>query len=292
MTCRVCGGEVNREDRVCRHCGAALPLAKGNSRPRGMYGMIAAVLSGLALLCVGVVLLFYFVLRDLGGEQTQQPDDQTVESQGEPADDAVETIRLPDTSAQGAGEPAEETQTEQSEEAPAVTLTLSASELSLRPGTQSGLSVSVDAPSGMEVYVFWSSSDPSVAEIDSSGMVTAIAEGECVMTASSGEYSATCQVRVSADAGEAGYLLPSDTRLLTQSDLEGMTREEVQLARNEIFARHGRVFQTASIQAYFDACAWYVPDPDYDEDEPGALSEIEQANVRFLVEYETSQGWR
>lgn len=38
-------------------------------------------------------------------------------------------------------------------------------------------------------------------------------------------------------AETAHYLLPSDSRLITESDLQGMSREDVALARNEIYAR-------------------------------------------------------
>ena len=50
------------------------------------------------------------------------------------------------------------------------------------------------------------------------------------------------------------YILPdSATRRLTQADVAGLTWEQCCLARNEIYARHGRIFQTKQIAAYFEA---------------------------------------
>lgn len=67
-------------------------------------------------------------------------------------------------------------------------------------------------------------------------------------------------------AETAHYLLPSDSRLITESDLQGMSREDVALARNEIYARHGRTFRNETYQAYFDSQSWYTPDPNYSDD--------------------------
>lgn len=64
--------------------------------------------------------------------------------------------------------------------------------------------------------------------------------------ASDGEFAVT------------GYILPnSSTEYLTWEDYAALSRWELVLARNEIFARHGRRFQNQDIQAYFDSCSWY-----------------------------------
>ena len=86
-----------------------------------------------------------------------------------------------------------------------------------------------------------------------------------------------------------GYILPdSTTRRLTQADVAGLTWEQCCLARNEIYARHGRIFQTPQIAAYFEAQSWYhgtVPGTSFDSN---TLSPIEHANADFLANYETA----
>lgn len=102
-------------------------------------------------------------------------------------------------------------------------------------------------------------------------------------------YADACQ----AAAAQSGYVLPgSDSRYLREDDLRGLTAEECRLARNEIFARHGRRFEDPSLQTYFDACSWYtgtVAAEDFDE---SVFNEYEAANVAFIREYETAMGYR
>lgn len=60
------------------------------------------------------------------------------------------------------------------------------------------------------------------------------------------------------DASE--YILPeSNTRLLTEADLNGLSKEELRLARNEIFARYGMIFGVEDLDSYFGAKSWYEP---------------------------------
>ena len=86
-----------------------------------------------------------------------------------------------------------------------------------------------------------------------------------------------------------GYILPdSATRRLTQVDVADLTWEQCCLARNEIYARHGRIFQTKQIAAYFEAQSWYhgtVPGASFDNN---MLSPIEHANADFLTSYENA----
>jgi len=83
------------------------------------------------------------------------------------------------------------------------------------------------------------------------------------------------------------YILPySDSEYLTENDLDGMTSDELRLARNEIYARYGRRFNDESLQRYFDDCSWYTGtiDPeDFDED---VLNQYEKKNLELIVNYE------
>ena len=52
---------------------------------------------------------------------------------------------------------------------------------------------------------------------------------------------------------EEEYILPdSDKKRVTNSDLKSLSSRELQLARNEIYARHGRKFDTSWIRSYFE----------------------------------------
>ena len=106
-------------------------------------------------------------------------------------------------------------------------------------------------------------------------------------TAPDGAAAATPTPTPTPSAGS--YILPdSAARRLTQADVANLTWEQCCLARNEIFARHGRIFQTPQIAAYFEAQSWYhgtVPGASFDNN---SLSPTERANADFLANYENA----
>lgn len=80
----------------------------------------------------------------------------------------------------------------------------------------------------------------------------------------------------------------SDSRYLTGADLRWMTKADAQMAINEIFARKGRLFKSAEIQAYFDSKSWYygyISPEDFNE---SVFNSYEKYNLKFLAEYKDS----
>lgn len=93
---------------------------------------------------------------------------------------------------------------------------------------------------------------------------------------------------------ESPYILPdSDSMYLTRADLEGFTQYECRLARNELYARHGRKFNAADLQNYFNNCEWYTgriePEDFHDET---MLNAYELANRDLIVQYEKDMGYQ
>ncbi|WP_238882432.1 YARHG domain-containing protein [Clostridium sp. YIM B02551] len=74
-------------------------------------------------------------------------------------------------------------------------------------------------------------------------------------------------------------------RYLTDGDLMWLSKEELGIARNEIFARHGYVFKMDEYKNYFNSKSWYVPNPNYDGSD-SALNEYEIANYKLIQEWE------
>lgn len=90
----------------------------------------------------------------------------------------------------------------------------------------------------------------------------------------------------SSDADD-DYILPdSDTKKLTNSDLAGLDADELELARNEIYARAGRRFNTDYIQDYFDDKWWYVGTIEPEDFTEDMLNDVEKYNVNFIRNYE------
>ncbi|WP_308769500.1 Ig-like domain-containing protein [uncultured Bacteroides sp.] len=80
-------------------------------------------------------------------------------------------------------------------------IALSSSSLSLKEGESQILTAAIIPNDATERTVSWSSSDPSVATVSSSGEVTAIRAGSCTIKASAGGKSASCTVTVTTDSG-------------------------------------------------------------------------------------------
>jgi len=59
--------------------------------------------------------------------------------------------------------------------------------------------------------------------------------------------------------------------------------EDLRVLRNEIYARHGRIFKDVKLQKYFAAQAWYKPNADFKDDQ---LNEIEVKNLAKIREAE------
>jgi len=85
------------------------------------------------------------------------------------------------------------------------------------------------------------------------------------------------------DKVDIDYILHnSSTEELKESDLGNLTKQQLTLARNEVFARHGFVFNTEYIKNYFESKSWYQTDPSY----KGELSSMEKFNVEVIKKVE------
>lgn len=77
----------------------------------------------------------------------------------------------------------------------------------------------------------------------------------------------------------------SNTRLLTANELTALTEEELQIANNEIFARHGRKFEDEKMKMYFESKSWYngtIEIQEFDTQYESILSDVEKANVQLI----------
>ena len=122
---------------------------------------------------------------------------------------------------------------------------------------------------------------------------TAYIQWEQTVLADSNELISIWENASQIDDNSEDYILPrSDTRYISESELSGLTREEVRTAVNELYARHGRRFNEASWQAYFDSKSWYVPMVDPDDFSESVFNNYELENKKTLVRWEEDHGWR
>jgi hypothetical protein len=82
----------------------------------------------------------------------------------------------------------------------------------------------------------------------------------------------------STTRAQSDFIFPdSDRRILTSDDLRGLSKDDLRIARNEIFARRGRFFNSPDLTARFSRFPWYAPntwDPQ--------LNNVEKANVALI----------
>jgi hypothetical protein len=95
------------------------------------------------------------------------------------------------------------------------------------------------------------------------------------------EVEAPRAVQSSSGDG-SGFIFPdSDRRRLTAGELQGLSRNDLRVARNEIFARRGRYFKDEALKAHFSQFSWYQPSQ-WDV----RLNSVEQANVNLIQSME------
>ncbi len=86
----------------------------------------------------------------------------------------------------------------------------------------------------------------------------------------------------------------SDSKYLKEKDLKGLSKSELRLARNEIFARHGCIFKDKSLNKFFKKKAWYTPEIKISKFSEKELNKYEKANIQLIADKEngvTPQSW-
>lgn len=82
------------------------------------------------------------------------------------------------------------------------------------------------------------------------------------------------------------YIFPkSGSEKLIEADMAELTKENLTLARNEIYARHGLVFKGEVFKNYFSKKSWYAPNPNF-KGSDGELTDIETYNIQFILNHE------
>lgn len=80
----------------------------------------------------------------------------------------------------------------------------------------------------------------------------------------------------------------SNNRYLTDADVAGLSLQQLNYARNEIYARRGYIFQSQELRNYFESKHWYYGTIASGQFSTSVFNEYEQANVVFLKRWEYS----
>lgn len=77
----------------------------------------------------------------------------------------------------------------------------------------------------------------------------------------------------------------SNSRYLDASDIANLSSDQIQMAVNEIYARHGRKFMDDSVRAYFESKSWYSGTVEPEQFDISVFNKYETANLEYLLSH-------
>lgn len=89
---------------------------------------------------------------------------------------------------------------------------------------------------------------------------------------------------------KADHLSYTTVTKYTLQDLSILDSYGLKITRNEIFARHGRMFNDQELQEYFKRQQWYVPQIAANDFDTSCLNEVEKYNINLISVYEEQIG--
>lgn len=252
MICPACQSESRPGSRTCSGCGKKLPVTysgvtfyKRKKTPAQIAAMVLLVLGALLVLTAAIMFLVGTI-----SEVTEQPpaEEQVTEVDNQLDEEAFtvvveEPITKPVKDPQTGTKPEETPEEDPAEEAPTET---PEEETQEPTDEETSEEEPEETPEEQPEEQPEEETKPSVSETE-------------------------------------WFFPDSSERLLTDADIAGLSKAELQIARNEIYARHGRKFNNPDLQAWFNSCSWYkgtIEPADFNEQL--IFNETELANVYFL----------
>ena len=76
-------------------------------------------------------------------------------------------------------------------------------------------------------------------------------------------------------------------RILNEEELKKISKKELRIMRNEIFADYGYIFKSEDLRTYFNSKDWYKPRIEYVEKVNTYLTEYERKNIALIRKFES-----
>ena len=96
-----------------------------------------------------------------------------------------------------------------------------------------------------------------------------------------GGNGVTVAIAIDTATNPQGAYPFTSLRKVTYNDIANLTPAMLRIMRNEIYARHGYIFDSKDLQTHFKHQDWYTP-----ISKEVNLSPIEKYNVEFIKSYE------
>ena len=107
-----------------------------------------------------------------------------------------------------------------------------------------------------------------------------------------GLVNSTGQSNTGTATNASEYIFPyANERLIARGEYESLDAATLRLAINEIYARHGRQYDTQDLNAFFSSKSWYRPQyskSEFDKIESQVLNSYERENIKILTGYRDS----
>lgn len=97
--------------------------------------------------------------------------------------------------------------------------------------------------------------------------------------------SENSDINTNFNDGDLYLISDSDVRYLNKEELSIYNKEELALIRNEIYARHGYIFNQEPFKSYFNQKEWYIPNS-YFKGSDSELNDFEKENVKLIQKLE------
>ena len=290
----------NAKKTAVRRYGGGNPLypeqQEGNAR--GVLTALASVAGAVAVLALIVMNFSYYVHPERLEGQTQGAARTAVEA-GEPeitqtmVENAPETQEYPEEQQAGTPAPVQET------EAPAEASAEPAAEQAVQTPPES-MAVSQEAlpaqiPAGTPGTEA-SAMPQDIESLEGTGVAAQTqggAEGAEAGQVPAGQSAPAGQPPAGQSAQPAAAAVPGDTqifadssrRYLTDGEVSQLSQADIQTAINEVFARHGYIFETQEIFEHFRQYEWYNPTVPKDSFDTSVFNDYETRNVELLSRY-------
>ena len=112
-----------------------------------------------------------------------------------------------------------------------------------------------------------------------------------------GSQSSAASTSVQPPGATTGPRWPwTSQRPVREDDLANLSREELLIMRNEIYARHGMVFRQPELRQYFQKQSWYHPRGTLENQQKfikqlwAELNSTEKNNIQFIIKYARKAG--
>lgn len=84
------------------------------------------------------------------------------------------------------------------------------------------------------------------------------------------------------------FILPdSDTIKLTSEQVKELSNDDLNIAKNELYARHGRIFEDSFLSSYFQGTTWYKPKVQAEAFDDSVFNSVEVYNLQVITKEET-----